>query len=248
MRQKLHKLKVLKKQITHTEANSLLGIEGFDVFKREIAANIVSITGRQRRDRAEIRHHRVEAAHTKRDLETRWPFELAAKATKTQIRDYLKPLSKNQRKKARRYFKRCHAVANGVQWRKHKPKRKLRGRKYTYTEYIHSPEWYDRRNRYYKAHGRKCGACGSSQKLHLHHMLYTDFDGTEPDAHLVPLCETHHDGYHALYGTRPNMIKTTMEYVDAQKLLHPPLIAPKLDYPQAPNRRTKLVLGSTTLV
>lgn len=90
---------------------------------------------------------------------------------------------------------------------------KPKDRRSTYDVYIHSEEWQGVKNRYYRQYGRKCAACGSVNRVHLHHMYYGNF-GKEEDADLIPLCAKHHEEYHAKNGTQRNMINRTMDFVD----------------------------------
>jgi hypothetical protein len=56
-----------------------------------------------------------------------------------------------------------------------------------YKRYLKSPEWADRKSRYYQHHPRRCAACGTYKKIHLHHSSY-DLLTREPDTDLWPLC------------------------------------------------------------
>ncbi len=100
-----------------------------------------------------------------------------------------------------------------------KSKVKPKDRRSTYDVYIHSEEWLEVKNRYYRKFGRKCAACGSVNRVHLHHMYYGNF-GHEEDADLIPLCEKHHKEYHDKNGTQRNMIKRTMDFVNEIKELN----------------------------
>lgn len=64
--------------------------------------------------------------------------------------------------------------------------------------YYRSPEWRDRKARYFARRPRVCAACGTSKRIELHHIRYRDLRsrrawGTEPDHWLLPLCSFHHD-------------------------------------------------------
>ena len=153
------------------------------------------------------------------DLEEKVPLKVAASATKTEIRNYITTLGIDRptRKLVKRYFRRARTVLFGVKYtfktvygEEHKPKNK----RFTYNEYIQSSVWSKRKNLYYREIGRKCAACGNSVKIHLHHMIYTKFDGTEPNKNLVALCEEHHNQYHNTYGTSGNMKATTYEFIE----------------------------------
>jgi len=85
-----------------------------------------------------------------------------------------------------------------VRWRKIE--------KYTYTEYMKSDEWAERKTRYYSTHDKSCVACGSFDLVDLHHMTYANLKA-EKDEDLTSLCETCHTQYHAIY-ENPSKIDT----------------------------------------
>src|SRR6478752_1684217 len=65
-------------------------------------------------------------------------------------------------------------------------------------EYINSPVWAARRNRFKKKHGYFCDACSSRDYLEVHHVRYDDAGaGLEPDRDLRVLCESHHELAHS---------------------------------------------------
>ena len=64
-----------------------------------------------------------------------------------------------------------------------------------YREYITSDLWKKRKQNYFKTHDRKCKACGSLKRIHLHHKTYRRL-GEERDADLVPLCHVCHTSLH----------------------------------------------------
>lgn len=41
-----------------------------------------------------------------------------------------------------------------------------------------------------------CSLCGSTQRLHLHHVLFKSHGGDDVRANLLMLCQQCHDGYH----------------------------------------------------
>jgi hypothetical protein len=98
--------------------------------------------------------------------------------------------------------------------RRHKSKKQRKPRRTSYEKFIASDLWQNRKNKYYQSHERRCAACNSYKYIQLHHMVYGEF-GNEPDEHLIPLCDTHHKGYHELHGTQRHMLRTTLEYIDA---------------------------------
>jgi len=66
-----------------------------------------------------------------------------------------------------------------------------------YREYITSDEWKKRKERYFENHVRRCRACGSAKRIHLHHKTYRRL-GQERDADLVPLCHLCHSALHRI--------------------------------------------------
>jgi hypothetical protein len=84
-----------------------------------------------------------------------------------------------------------------------------------YRRYLKSPQWAERKRRFFATHPRQCAACGTypsrAKLIHLHHASY-DRLGNEPDSDLFPLCVARgwrrwlgfkgcHDNVHALAGT-----------------------------------------------
>lgn len=66
-----------------------------------------------------------------------------------------------------------------------------------YKEYINSPVWKERRERYFSTHEKVCRACGGGNRIHLHHQTYERFGaGGEWDRDLVPLCFWCHQEVH----------------------------------------------------
>lgn len=139
--------------------------------------------------------------------------------TKKQYRKLVQQLPRWQRKIAHREYLRARKIRKG------KPIKKGRKPQYKYNEYIKSREWAERRNRFYQTFGRKCKICGSTTFIELHHMVYTAFDGTEPDWNLVALCKSHHMEYHEEYGSSGNMRETTIFFIEQSKERKPYLIS-----------------------
>lgn len=106
-----------------------------------------------------------------------------------------------------------------VSKKKTKVKKEVRKRKpKKYDAYINSGLWERRKNAYYKLYGRMCAICGSIEFIHLHHKYYGEY-GEEKDNHLIPLCKSHHDEFHAMLGkTKKNMIKETDFFIQDKKL------------------------------
>jgi hypothetical protein len=69
-----------------------------------------------------------------------------------------------------------------------------------YKRYLKSPEWAERKRRYYQHHPRRCAACGIYKKIHLHHSSY-EMLTREPDSDLWPLCFRCHRNVHRAYAS-----------------------------------------------
>jgi hypothetical protein len=69
-----------------------------------------------------------------------------------------------------------------------------------YKRYLKSPEWAERKRRYYQIHHRRCSACGTWKKIQLHHSSY-DRLTREPDSDLWPLCSNCHRNVHQAMDT-----------------------------------------------
>jgi hypothetical protein len=103
-----------------------------------------------------------------------------------------------------------------------------------YKRYLKSPQWAERKRRFFATHPRQCAACGTypskAKLIHLHHASY-DRMGAEPDSDLFPLCVARgwwrrllgfngcHDNVHALAGTgKYKDLRTATEaFVDGQQ-------------------------------
>lgn len=64
-----------------------------------------------------------------------------------------------------------------------------------YSAYMKSLGWSKRKAAYFQTHDRSCIVCGTSERIHLHHLSY-DRLGCETDDDLRPLCEKHHAAAH----------------------------------------------------
>ncbi len=83
----------------------------------------------------------------------------------------------------------------------------------TYGTYILSPIWRSIKNAYWQSHERKCAACFSKKKIHLHHGYYAD-RGQEKTEHLFPFCENCHKEFHLWLGkTKKDMLKETIQFI-----------------------------------
>ena len=105
----------------------------------------------------------------------------------------------------------------------HKWKQKATGKnrqifKGDYFEYINSPAWARRKEKYYKTHKRICQACGWPRDIELHHLEYGRF-GIEPDYALASLCRACHRELHEKNPTKQNMIKVTLLFIKAKQRL-----------------------------
>ena len=64
-----------------------------------------------------------------------------------------------------------------------------------YRRYLRSPEWEVRKRQYFKRFPRRCAACGTYKRIHLHHSSYEGLT-REPDSDLWPLCWRCHRNVH----------------------------------------------------
>ena len=83
-----------------------------------------------------------------------------------------------------------------------------------YRRHLKSPQWAERKRRFFATHPRQCVACGTypsrAKLIHLHHASYDNL-GSEPDSDLFPLCVARgwrrlifkgcHDNVHAVAAT-----------------------------------------------
>lgn len=135
---------------------------------------------------------------------------------------HFESLSKNYEENARK-----HGIKLSNKTKKYKVKKKRHKKNkrnkliktnLKYKDYIKSVFWRNRKNAYFRKHGKKCTLCDST-KVGLHHLVYKDF-GAEKDEHLIALCWYHHEKFHIEYGVQGNMIKNTNEYIDEQNQLN----------------------------
>lgn len=100
-------------------------------------------------------------------------------------------------------------------------KKKGKQRKYKnrvprkYSVYIKSIHWENRKNRYWREHGRQCCVCGSYKHVQLHHGKYgwTHF-GNEPDDWMFPMCNSCHFDFHENNRTKADMLAETLNYIE----------------------------------
>lgn len=94
-----------------------------------------------------------------------------------------------------------------------KKKRKERKTIRSYKTYMTSSLWKKRKNQYWQKYKKICEACGSKNFVTLHHKIYTDSFGDEPDEDVVALCGRCHNEFHKHYGCKKDMRKETDEFV-----------------------------------
>lgn len=101
--------------------------------------------------------------------------------------------------------------------RSKRKKRQVReNKRSTYETYINSKAWENRKNRYWQLYPRRCAICDTVKRIHLHHMSYNKLRN-EPDEHLIPLCQEHHEQYHRDYGVKRNMIRPTKYFIAKER-------------------------------
>jgi len=64
-----------------------------------------------------------------------------------------------------------------------------------YREYLHSPEWNERRLEAFIAAGGKCAICGCGSDLHTHHLTYERIFNERPED-LYVVCKGCHKKLH----------------------------------------------------
>lgn len=74
----------------------------------------------------------------------------------------------------------------------------------TYSDYVDSPIWEERKDKYFKNHERKCYMCGEAHYIQLHHLDY-NYLGYERDMDLIPLCHKCHKKLHDFLENAKNM-------------------------------------------
>lgn len=127
---------------------------------------------------------------------------------------------KEKKETRKGYFERKNKIKSDKKFKRKSiriSKRKYKRCPKKYDAYIKSHWWTKRKNKYYQNHGRRCEICGSAKFIVLHHMVYGEF-GNEKDEHLMPLCKSHHEGYHIEYGVSGNMLEQTWSYVEKEQI------------------------------
>lgn len=75
-------------------------------------------------------------------------------------------------------------------------RRRPRQRYRTYAEYLKSPQWRKKRRKALELHGSKCGVCGSTERLEVHHLHYRTLFRESPKDDLRVLCHDCHANVH----------------------------------------------------
>jgi phage terminase large subunit GpA-like protein len=73
-----------------------------------------------------------------------------------------------------------------------------------YLSYLRSPAWFALRKQHFARYGEWCKACGSTQKIHLHHKTYENL-GRELMSELVALCDLCHRAVHRHHKANPTL-------------------------------------------
>lgn len=97
-------------------------------------------------------------------------------------------------------------------------KKKHKNQRPKYAVYIVSPKWHRRCDAFYKKYGRFCAACGSKERLNVHHMTYRH-TGSEHDDELAVLCKDCHAEFHQLNGTSLDMVEKTVAFIEEKQQL-----------------------------
>jgi 5-methylcytosine-specific restriction endonuclease McrA len=77
-----------------------------------------------------------------------------------------------------------------------------------------SPLWARRKNAYFQRHGKVCEACRDSKYVTLHHTIYRNNYGNEPDSEVVALCHKCHREFHKFCPAKKDMRKETQEFLE----------------------------------
>lgn len=87
----------------------------------------------------------------------------------------------------------------------------------SYKRYMLSKLWVQRKNQYWQRYGKRCAACGHKNYVTLHHMVYNNNYGQEPDDEVIALCREHHAMFHQQHKLSKNMRKETLLFVEKIK-------------------------------
>ena len=86
----------------------------------------------------------------------------------------------------------------------------------TYKEYLKSPGWLIRREKFIKM-AKVCRVCGEKSNLQVHHKIYRNFT-QENDKDLVLLCTGHHRAFHKAYGVKYDLTHETNLFINLYRL------------------------------
>lgn len=88
-----------------------------------------------------------------------------------------------------------------------------------YKVYIKSPKWKLMCKRAYAKYGKRCMACRSTQKLHVHHATYDRF-GRELVQDLRVVCDVCHRQIHQTHraNRRLSLMLVTDQFINAKRL------------------------------
>lgn len=88
-----------------------------------------------------------------------------------------------------------------------------------YRNYIRSPQWKATCLRAYSYYGRRCMACASPRKLHVHHATYERFK-REKLADLRVVCDTCHRAIHQMHRANRglSLMLVTTRYINAKRV------------------------------
>ena len=74
----------------------------------------------------------------------------------------------------------------------------------SYKNYLSTKHWHKKKKRIKDLRGNQCFICYSQKNIHIHHICYLTKNGSilgkEKDHQLIPLCASHHQRFHLMYG------------------------------------------------
>lgn len=108
--------------------------------------------------------------------------------------------------------------ANSKKKKKTKKKKRRKERKRTvirsYKTYMQSALWQRRKNRYFQKYGKICEACKDSKYVTLHHAIYRQNYGDEPDSEVFAMCQRCHHAFHEWCPAKKDMRAETKEFLE----------------------------------
>lgn len=152
-----------------------------------------------------------------KEIELRKEIDIS-RNSKQWKRDLQKEIYKNLIKTKREKQKPYNGMF--VYSKKKKKKRKLRKRKIirSYKTYMKSKLWQTRKNQYFQKYGKKCEACGCFGKsITLHHAIYNQNYGQEPDNEVYALCGKCHQLFHDNHKLKKDMLSETLNFIEEVK-------------------------------